>query len=71
MQPEEIGKVQAFLRKKFDNNRFAIKVPLKPDRPVEVYLGEEFIGTVDRDEDEGEVSYTLSVSILDIDLEEF
>ncbi len=68
MRPDEIAKVQAFLRKTFSNNQIGIKMPSKPDRPVEVYLGDEFIGTIDRDEDEGEVSYTLSVSILDIDL---
>jgi hypothetical protein len=35
---------------------------------VEVYLGDEFIGTLFRDEDEGEVSYAFSMAILDFDL---
>jgi hypothetical protein len=37
---------------------------------VELYVGDEFLGIVTRIEDEGEVSYDLSMSILDIDLED-
>lgn len=68
MEATEIARVQAFLRKTFDNNRITIKVPAKPDAPIETYIGDEFIGVVHRDEDEGEVSYSLIMTILDIDL---
>jgi len=33
-------------------------------------LGEEFIGVVYRDEDEGEVSYAFNMAILEMDLPE-
>lgn len=69
MRPDEIAGVQQFLRKTFSNNRITIKPPKKPTAPVEVYIGEEFIGVLHRDEDEGEVSYAFHMTILDIDLE--
>jgi Protein of unknown function (DUF3126) len=33
-------------------------------------VGDEFLGIISRIEDEGETSYDLSMSILDIDLED-
>lgn len=68
MEATEIARIQAFLRKTFDNNRLTVAVPPKPTAPVEVYIGDEFIGVVHRDEDEGEVSYSVLMTILDIDL---
>lgn len=68
MTLNEITRVQEYLRLTFSNNRIKIPQPKKPDAPVEVYLGDEFIGVLYRDEEEGEVSYTLNVSILEEDL---
>ena len=70
MTPHEMGRLQKYLRSKFDNNRFVLK-PMKTDPDaLEVYLGEEFLGVIYRDEDEGELSYNFSMAILDIDLED-
>jgi hypothetical protein len=41
---------------------------MRPGAPVEVAIAGEFIGVLHRDEDEGEVSYALSISILEEDL---
>ncbi len=68
MQSREIADVQYYLRKTFDNNRLRIIPPAKKGAPVEVYIGEEFLGVVHRDEDEGEVSFALHIVILDEDL---
>jgi Protein of unknown function (DUF3126) len=35
---------------------------------VEVYAGREFLGTLYRDEEDGEVSYSLHITILEGDL---
>ena len=45
------------------------KRPQKDDS-AEVYIGEEFIGVIFRDEEDGELSYNFSMAILDIDLED-
>ena len=68
MQLSEIARVQKYLRAAFDNNRFTVKPPKKEGHPVEVYLGEQFVGVLHRDEDEGEVSYSLQIAILEEDL---
>jgi hypothetical protein len=68
MTPNEIVRVQTYLRKLFANNRIAIIAPKKPGGPVEVTVDQEFIGVLHRDEDEGEVSYSLQISILEEDL---
>jgi hypothetical protein len=68
MNHSEIARVQAYLRTLFGNNRVAIVPPNKKGQPVEVKIGDEFVGVVHRDEDEGEVSFSLVISILEEDL---
>ncbi len=68
MRFSELARVQEYLRKNFDNNRFTIPIPLKSGAPVEVYLGDEHIGVLHRDEDEGEISYSHVMTILSEDL---
>jgi len=66
----EVQKLQKYLRSKFNNNNFRLVSRIKAQDSLEVYLGEEFIGTLYRDEEEGEVSYDLNMAILEIDLPE-
>lgn len=69
MKPDEITKLTKFLRDKFQNSGLSVrKRPQKQDS-AEVYLGDEFIGVIFRDEEDGELSYNFSMAILDIDLE--
>ena len=35
---------------------------------AEVYIGDEFLGVIFRDDEDGEVSYDFNMAILDIDL---
>lgn len=66
--PNEIARVQDYLRKTFANLKINVAPPMKRGAPVEVKIGEEFIGVLHRDEDDGEVSYALHISILEEDL---
>ena len=68
MTPNEIARVQDYLRQLFTNPRIMIDQPVRAGAPVEVRIGEEFIGVLHRDDDEGEVSYSLQISILEMDL---
>jgi hypothetical protein len=68
MTPNEIARVQSYLRETFSNNRLTVISPKKPSAPIEVHVGGEFIGVLHRDEEEGEVSYSLLISILEEDL---
>jgi len=67
---EEIIKLQKYLQKQFGNSSIDVRPRPKQDDSVELYLGEEFIGLIYSDEDEGEKSYMVQISILDIDLDE-
>lgn len=68
MRITEIARVQEYLRTALSNNRIVINPPAKVGAPVEVYIGDEFFGVLHRDEDEGEVSYSFLMSILEEDL---
>jgi len=68
MEIVEIARVQEYLRKSLSNNRIVIPPTAKPNAPVEVYIGEEFVGVLYKDEEEGETSYSLTMSILEEDL---
>ncbi len=68
MTPTEIARVEDYLRRTFHNNRIVINPPAKPEAPIEMHVNGEFIGTVYRDEDEGEISYSLQIMILEDDL---
>lgn len=68
MQSAEIAKIQAYLRTTFGNQRLNVRAPDKKGGPVEVNLGDEFIGVLHRDDEEGEVSYAFHMTILSEDL---
>ena len=69
MNPEEIKKLTRFFRAKFQlANIEVLKRPQKTDS-AEVYIGDEFIGVIFRDDEDGELSYNFNMAILDFDLE--
>lgn len=68
MNQDEANRLQTYLRQKFGTDRIRIKYRKETDDSVEVLLGEEFIGVIYKDEDEGEISYDFNMAILDIDL---
>lgn len=70
MTSEELTKLTRFFQRTFENTSLAVKPRPRIADSAELYAGEEFLGVVTRIEDEGEVSYDLSMSILDFDLEE-
>lgn len=68
MNRQEIDQVQTYLRKTFRNDGISLSIPKKQNDPVEVWLDGEFIGTLYRDDEEGEISYDFNMTILDVDL---
>jgi hypothetical protein len=68
MTEAEIKKLQNYLRNKFGNESFRLVDRIKSTDSVEVYLAEEFIGTLYRDDEDGEISYDFNMAILEIDL---
>lgn len=65
----EIKKLDTYLKKLFENQKIRIVPRPKKTDSVEVYVGEEFIGVISIDDEDGEISYNLNMAILDTDLE--
>lgn len=68
MTPTEISRVEAYLRRVLGNPRIDVPVPKRKGASVEVTIDKEFLGTVHRDDEDGEVSYALHITILEEDL---
>ncbi|RFC64835.1 MULTISPECIES: DUF3126 family protein [Mesorhizobium] len=66
MKPEEIRKLEAYFKRVFQNPHLQVKARPRKDDSAEVYMGDEFLGLVYKDEEEGD--YNFSMAILDIDL---
>ena len=69
MDAQEISKLDRYLKRLF--NSTAVKVRARPQKKdsAELYIGEEFIGVVFRDDEDGDLSYNLQIAILDTDLD--
>ena len=70
MTPQEMVRVQAYLRKVFGSKTLSVRARPKIRDSAEVYVGEEFVGTLTRDDEEGELCYQFQMAILDVDLED-
>jgi hypothetical protein len=68
MTPTDIDRVQIYLRRLLGSDRIRLLPPAKPGLSVEVAVEDEVVGTVHRDDDEGEVSFSVNIIILDEDL---
>jgi len=67
---QDIPKLQTYLRKTFNCPRLRIVAQPKKKDMAEVFIDEEFIATIYREEEDGEVSYQFQMGILDMDLED-
>ncbi len=69
MSPEEILKLERYLQRIFQLPVIQVRQrPLKQDS-AEVYIGEEFIGVLYRDDEDDDLSYQFQMAILDFDLQ--
>ena len=70
MDAFEIARLHQYLRSKFQLPNLTVRGRAKKDDSAEVYLGDEFIGVIFRDDEDGDVSYDFNMAILEIDLPE-
>ncbi len=68
MNASDINRVQAYLRTLLGNDQVNVVAPPRKGATTELAIGREVIGTVHRDEDEGEVSFSINVIVLEEDL---
>jgi hypothetical protein len=65
----EILKLQNYLRRLFSNTAIRVAPRMKKNDSCEVYIGEEFIGVISVDAEDGERDYAFQMAILAGDLE--
>ena len=69
MKPDEIRRLEAYFRKTFKLDTIEVRQRPKKDDSAEVYIGDEFIGVLFRDDEDDDLSYSFQMAILDYDLE--
>jgi len=65
---DRIKRLDAYLKRKFDNAAIRVVPRARKQDSLETYLGEEFIGVLFVDDEKAPGSYILEMPILDLDL---
>ena len=68
MTPAEIKSLENYLRKTFDLDAIEVKKRAKKQDSVEVFVKEEFVGVIYKDDEDNEVTYQFQMAILADDL---
>ena len=66
MQP--VPTLNAFLRRRFENDNIRVVARPKKTDSLEAYIGEEFLGVLFLENEKGRKSYIFELPILDVDL---
>ncbi|MEM1047650.1 MAG: DUF3126 family protein [Pseudomonadota bacterium] len=69
MNKEELKKLEVYLSKVFKRTNLEVRGRPRKDDSAEVYIADEFIGVIYRDDEDGELSWNFQMAILEIDLE--
>ncbi len=67
---DDVVKLQRYLRNLFGNDAIRVVMHPKKNDMAEVFIGDEFLAPLYREEEDGEVSFQLQMAILDIDLDD-
>jgi len=68
MTPTDIARVQTYLRRTLGTDKITVEIPKRKGASIEVTVDKDFLGTLHRDDEDGEVSYSLHITILEEDL---
>ena len=69
MSADELKKLQSYFRKLFGNDTITVRARPQKTDSAEVYIGDEFIGVLFRDDEDEDLSYNFSMAILEFDLD--
>ena len=67
--PAEIERLETYLRKTFDLSSIEVRKRRKKQDSVEVFVKDEFIGVIYKDDEDNEINYQFQMAILAEDLE--
>lgn len=69
MDRNEILKLENYFRRRFNVPAISVRQRPQKDDSAELYIDDEFIGVIYRDDEDGDLSFNFTMAILDIDLE--
>ena len=69
MDAKEISKLDRYLKRLFNNANVKVRARPQKKDSAELYIGDEFVGVLFRDDEDGDLSYNLQIAILDSDLD--
>jgi uncharacterized protein DUF3126 len=67
VKPEEIRKLEAYFKRVL-NPDLQVRARPRKDDSAELYLRDEFLGVIYKDDEDDDLSYNFSMAILDVDL---
>jgi hypothetical protein len=70
VNPQEMVRVQNYMRKLFGSKTLSVRARPKIKDSAEVYVGDDFVGTLTVDNEDGELCYQFQMAILELDLED-
>ena len=70
MTPAEIKSLESYLRKTFDLEAIEVRKRAKKQDSVEVFVKEEFVSVIYKDDEDNEVTYQFQMAILADDLKD-
>jgi hypothetical protein len=70
VEKTEMAKVERYLRQTFANHSIRVVGRPKKDDSAEVYIGDEFVGVLFLDDEDGDRSYNFQMAILEADITE-
>ncbi len=69
MTKEEIARLQGYLRKTLGAQTLEVRMQPRKKDMAEVFINNDFVATLYRIEEDGEVEYQVQMAILEMDLE--
>lgn len=70
MNKDELLKLQKYMRKTFGNPSVEVRPQPKKKDMAEVFIGGEFVATLYKVVEDGEVEYQVQMCVLEMDLDE-
>jgi hypothetical protein len=70
VNPAEVARLQKYLRKTFGTPNLEVRARPKKADSAEVFIGDEFVAVLFREDEDGETSYQFQMAILDLDLDQ-
>jgi hypothetical protein len=70
LDKSELAKIEGFLRRTFANASIRVVARPRKTDSAEVFVGEEFLGVIFVDDEEGDRSFNFQMAILSEDLQD-